>query len=218
MPESHQSRVVDRSTRDPCCAVVRQFGEAPRSRTGVEATAGESVGALDGSMADVRNDSTGSPIVMDAIGPLAQSEFGPAKIEAGERCLVLGEIRTSEQDIQPPSVMRVQSGLLQQLKDLRTDGALQHFLIRNLFFRCTGHLRERFIAAARRHTADPDDCRFFGVLVRDVLPDKRDLRHAVSRLGHDCPELTRIEVLAIYLPPGHLDSVASDSTFDGGTP
>lgn len=84
-------------------------------------------------------------------------------------------------------------------------------------FRCTGHVRERFIAAVRRHTADPNDCRFFGVLVRDLLPDKRDLRHAVARLGHDCPEVTRIEVLAICLPPGHLTPVADDSTCDGGT-
>ena len=217
MPQSHQSRRICRSPREPCCAVARQLGEAPHSRTGVGATAGESVEALDGSVADVRNESTGTRIVMDTIGPLAQSEFGPAKIEAGERCLVWGEIRTSKQDAHPPSVMRGRSGLVQQLEYLRADRGLRHHLIRYLLFRCTGHLRERFIAAVRRHTADSNDCRFLGVLVRDVLPDKQDLRHAVSRLGNDCPEVTRIEVLAIYIPPGHLDPVADDSTSDGDT-
>lgn len=160
------------------------------------------------------------PVSRDLRRPTA-SPAGPdlvgLKVETGGHYLVFGEVKTSRQDTYPPSVMRRQSGLPKQLEDLRADRALQRFLVRNLLFRCTGQVRDRFIAAVRRHTADPNDCRFFGVLVRDVLPDKRDLRNAVSHLGKDCPEKTRIEVLAIYLPPGHLDPVADDSTADGGT-
>lgn len=147
--------------------------------------------------------------------PAGPDLFG-LKIEAGGHNLVFGEVKTSGQNVYSPSVMWGQDGLLQRLKDLRTDQTLRRQLVRNLFLRCTGHVRERFIAAVHRHTADPDDCRFFGVLVRDVLPDKRDLRHAVSHLGHDCPEVTRVEVLAIYLPTGHLDPLAEDSPSDGG--
>lgn len=159
------------------------------------------------------------PVGRDLRRP-TESPSGPdlvgLKIEGGGHYLVFGEAKTSKQDIYPPSVMQGRSRLLQQLEILRADRALQRFLVRNLFFRCTGHIRERFVAAVRRHTADPNDCRFFGVLVRDVLPDKRDLRHAVSHLGHDCPAVTRVEVLAIYLPPGHLDPVAENSPSDGG--
>lgn len=151
---------------------------------------------------------TASPAGPDLVG---------LKIEAGDHYLVFGEVKTSGENVYPPSVMRGQSGLVQQLEDLRADRALQRFLVRNLLFRCAGQVRDRFIAAVRRHTADPNDCRFFGVLVRDVLPDERDLRHAVSHLGHDCPDVTRVEVIGIYLPPGHLDPVTDDSTSDGGT-
>lgn len=161
------------------------------------------------------------PVSRDLRRPTA-SPAGPdlvgLKIEAGGHYLVFGEVKTSGENVYPPTVMRGRSGLLQQLEDLRADRALQRFLVRNLLFRCAGQVRDRFIAAVRRHTADPNDCRFFGVLVRDVLPDEQDLRHAVSHLGHDCPDVTRVEVLAIYLPPGHLDPVADDSTSDGGTP
>ena len=151
---------------------------------------------------------TASPAGPDLVG---------LKSEEGGHYLVFGEVKTSGENVYPPSVMRGQSGLLQQLEDLRADRALQRFLVRNLLFRCAGQVRDRFIAAVRRHTTDPNDCRFFGVLVRDVLPDERDLRHAVSHLGHDCPDVTRVEVIAIYLPPGHLDPVTDDSTSDGGT-
>lgn len=139
------------------------------------------------------------------------------KIVTGGHCLVFGEVTMSNQHAYPPSVMRGRSGLPKQLEDLCADRALQRFLVRNLFFRCTGDVRERFIAAVGRYSADPNDHRFFGVLVRDLLPDERDLWHAVSHLGCNCPEVTRIEIHTIYLPAGHLDPLANDSTADGGT-
>lgn len=151
---------------------------------------------------------TASPAGPDLVG---------LKSEEGGHYLVFGEVKTSGENVYPPSVMRGQSGLLQQLEDLRTDGALRRHLVRNISFRWTGDIRERFIAAVSRYSADPNEFRLFGVLVRDVLPDKRDLRHAVSHLGPDCPRSTRIEVLAIYIPPSHLDPVADGLTPDGGT-
>lgn len=168
-----------------------------------------------------RNGTLPLPVSRDLRRPTA-SHAGPdivgLKSEPDGHYLVFGEVKTSGQNVYPPSVMWGQAGLLQQLKDLRTDRALRRHLVRDLCFRCTGQVRERFIVAVRRHTAEPTGCRFIEVLVRDVLPDKRDLRHAVSHLGHDCPEWTCVEVVAIYLPPGHLDPRADDSTSDGGIP
>lgn len=159
------------------------------------------------------------PMSLDSRHPTA-SPAGPdlvgLKIEVGGHYLVFGEVKTSQQDAHPPRVMGGRSGLPQQLKDLRIDRELHRHLVRNLFFRCTGHLRERLVAAACRYTANPNDCRFFGVLVRDVLPDEQDLRNAVSQLGKDCPVVTRTEVLAIYLPLGQLDPVGGGSTSGGG--
>ena len=275
MPERLQSQVGDRPARTPIGTGVYRLGAEPCLGTGIEWTPEESRDASDGSVADVLNDVISSQIVTEALGAMAQAEFGtgridavtasvpepsyrlgasvagaylcawrdctfpwrvsgdlrpqaasPAgpdlvlvglKVETGGHYLVFGEVNTSKQHVYPPSVMWSQSRLLQQLEDLRTDRALRYRLIRNLISRCTGDVRERFIAAARRHTADPNDCRFFGVLGQDVLPDERDLRHTLAHHQHGRPEATPGKVLAIFLSPGHLDPVVGDSTTDGGT-
>ena len=151
---------------------------------------------------------TASPARPDLVG---------LKVETGGHCLVLGEVKMSEQHVYPLSVIRGQSGLLRQLEDLRTDGALRRHLVRNLSFRWTGDIRERFIAAVGRYETDPNEFRLFEGLVQDVLPDERDLRHALAHHQHDRQEATQCKVLAIFLSPGHLDPVVGDSTADGGT-
>lgn len=179
---------------------------------------GEAIG--DAYLSTWRNCTFPWPLSRDSRRPSA-SPPGPdlvgVKIETGRHYLVFGEVKTSNQEVYPPRVMQGQAGLLQQLKDLRVDTELHRHLIEYLLLRCTGPVRDRVIAAAHRYLANHKDCRFFGVLVRDVRPDVRDLQQAVSHLEHDFPAATRVEVLAMYLPPGHLDPVVGGSTSsDGG--
>lgn len=49
--------------------------------------------------------------------------------------------------------------------------------------------------------------RLFGFLVRDVSPHKDDVRVRVESLGKGCPDGTRIEQIALYLPVGRLEGI-----------
>ena len=138
-------------------------------------------------------------------------------IEGEADYFVFGQIKTSSETSYPPTVMRGTSGLPQQLRELRDDGALHEDLIRYLLFRCAqGPLQERFAAAARRYLASPSGFRLYGVLVRDVAPDDRDLRGAVSWLGRECPAVGQIEVLGLYLPAGRIGSFAAQTAVPVG--
>ena len=64
---------------------------------------------------------------------------------------------------------------------------------------------QRFQRAGKRYLANKSDVRLFGFLVRDVSPHKDDVRVWVERLGQGCPDGTRIELLALYLPVGRLE-------------
>ena len=160
-----------------------------------------------------------SPMTRDSRRPDA-IPAGPylvsLKIEAGGHYLVYGEGKTRKRRVYPPRVRQGQSGRLQQLRDLRTDRAVHHHLTWYLLVRCTGQVRERITATAHQSLANYKRCRSFGSLVQDVHPDVRNLPWAASHLEHNFPAVTRAEVLAMYLPPGHLDPVACSSTSDGG--
>lgn len=88
-------------------------------------------------------------------------------------------------------------------------------LIRYLLFRCA-EAPERMAAALLPYLANPGDCRLYGVLVRDVSPDDRDLRGAVSCLGRECPAVGQIEVLGLCLPAGRIRSFAAHSVVPAG--
>ena len=135
---------------------------------------------------------------------------GFATDEHGD-CLALGEVKTSSQADYPPSVMYGLSGLRQQLQDLRDRADIQHSLIRYLGVRCQyGLLRQRFVRAMQRYLADSSDVHLYGVLIRDVHPNDRDLRAAVCRLAVSCSASMRIELLAIYLPKCRIDRLTQD--------
>ncbi len=48
----------------------------------------------------------------------------------------------------------------------------------------------------------------FGVLVRDVPPNSDDLAASRQMLFENCPGKTLIELLAIYLPAGSIDTLS----------
>lgn len=126
--------------------------------------------------------------------------------------LVFGEVKTSSQMRYPPGVMNGESGLRQQIKDLRDDVDLRDGLIEYLTFRSPyAPWRGCFIQAVGRYLNNGrNDVRLYGVLIRDVSPDDRDLKNSVSRLINDCPAKMNITFIAIYLPEGRVKNLSMD--------
>lgn len=179
---------------------------------------GEAIG--EAYLVDWRNCTFPWPMSRDARMPKASlpgADLVGFIVETGVDYLVFGEVKTSSATKPTLGVMRNTTGLPQQLKDLRDDDARRRHLIRYLLFRCAeGPLKERFATAVSRYLANPSDFRLYGVLVRDVSPDERDLRGAVSWLGSQCPAVGQIEVLGLYLPAGRIGSFAAQTAVPVG--
>lgn len=123
-------------------------------------------------------------------------------------CLAFGEVKTSSEARFPPNVMYGPMGLKQQLEDLRDQEALRDGLLKYLGHRAgEAAWRSRFEAASRRYLQNKSDIQLYGVLIRDVPPNKDDLRARVQHLAQDCPDETVIELLALYLPKGCIHGI-----------
>ena len=119
-----------------------------------------------------------------------------------------GEVKTSSEHKYPPGTMYGRTGLKQQLEDLRDNEAIRMDLVKYLGHRAgSAPWRARFKRAASRYLGNRSDVQLYGVLVRDVKPDKDDLRLRVGDLGAGCPVGTCIELLALYLPQGSLGGI-----------
>ena len=102
------------------------------------------------------------------------------------------------------------TGLKQQLGDLRDNTSIRDDLFLYLGHRAKGAAwMERFRRAGKRYLANKSDVRLFGFLVRDVSPHEDDVRVRVERLGQGCPDGTRIELLALYLPVSRLEEIGA---------
>lgn len=116
--------------------------------------------------------------------------------------LLLGEIKTSSDVETPPNVMYGESGMNWQLHEAARRLDIQHYLIRWLYFRCTTVLHkwlyekaiERYIKSLGKELL------IVGVLIRDTVPNERDLKSRARALAKTHPTPTRIEFIAWYLP------------------
>ena len=123
-------------------------------------------------------------------------------------CLAFGEVKTSSERSYPPGAMYGRTGLKRQLEDLRDDEAIRDGLLKYLGHRAgSAQWRARFERAGSRYLRNKSDIQLYGFLVRDVEPHQDDLRARVSSLGFGCPDGTRIELLALYLPQESLDRI-----------
>jgi len=125
-------------------------------------------------------------------------------------CFAFGEVKTSSKAKYPPGVMHGQTGLKQQLEDLRDREDIRHDLFLYLGHRAkNASWLGRFKEAGSRYLGNPSDVHLYGVLIRDVKPYGDDLRACVQSLAKDCPGGMRIELLALYLPAGKISGIGS---------
>lgn len=132
-------------------------------------------------------------------------------IDGDGDCFAFGEVKTSREERYPPGTMRGRTGLKKQLEDLRDRNAIRDDLVRYLGHRAgSASWLARFRRATKRYVGNPSDVQLYGVLVRDVEPHQDDLRARVDDLGAGCPEGTRIELLALYLPRESLEGIGEE--------
>ena len=126
-------------------------------------------------------------------------------------CLAFGEVKTSSQHRYPPGAMYGRTGF---------ETATGRFARRRSHPRRSREIsrspggsapwRAQFQRAASRYLRNTSDVQLYGCLVRDVEPDQDDLRVRVGALGTACPEGTRIELLALYLPQERLAGIGEE--------
>ena len=128
--------------------------------------------------------------------------------EGAQERFVFGEVKTSSESKYPPGVVHGRSGLQQQLEVLRDNVSKRDHLVKYLLHRmANASWRDRFITAYKAYQTDSEDIRLFGVLIRDVSPHQDDLRMRIVRLKECCPKTTVIELVAIYLPLGSVETL-----------
>jgi hypothetical protein len=121
-----------------------------------------------------------------------------------------GEVKTSDQKKCPPSVIYGPHGLKQQLKDLCVDCKKKDSLVLYLGHHSEGSSwGQQYKEAAKRYIKNSEDLSLFGFMVRDVTPNKDDLRDITEELAANCSPPTSIELLALYLPVGSIENLSS---------
>ena len=119
-----------------------------------------------------------------------------------------GEVKTSKEQMYPPQVVRYgEHSLNKQLSDLRDKKSLRDKVIKYLGFRATNAVWNNTYQSAVKNYLKTGGTYFaiFGVLIRDVKPDRADLETTWKLLSENCHEKTLIELWAIYLPPRSID-------------
>jgi hypothetical protein len=132
--------------------------------------------------------------------------------EDGEIRFAFGEVKTSTEARYPPGVLLGRSGLHQQLEDLRDRTDLRDGLMKYLAYRAWHQpWAPAFKRAASRYLRDDQDVALFGVLVRDVPADPRDVKSRLEALADGCSPSTpmAIQFLALYLPASSIANLAA---------
>ena len=126
--------------------------------------------------------------------------------EAGY-CFAFGETKTSSERRYPPRVMHGDDGRISQLKALRDDQSIRDKLVRYLLFKsASSPWMKQYQSAAKRYISDPTDISIYGLLIRDVESNSKDLHGLGRKFIQTATTRTRLKLIAIYLPTDSLSS------------
>ena len=112
---------------------------------------------------------------------------------------LFGEVKTSDQDQYPPSVVYGKEGLINQLKEIRDKPNKRMDLIKWL-----GHKPEsskddnEWTKAVISYTTN--EFKIFGVMIRGVTPDERDLKLIFKEITSNIKDEPYLELLSLYIP------------------
>ncbi len=123
-------------------------------------------------------------------------------VKINDRHLFLfGEVKTSDQDRNPPSIVYGSDGLIKQLNEIRDDSKKRMELIRWLRFKVGSHDndKEMWIKAASNYL-NTGEFKIFGVMIRGVMPNKRDLESVFRKIVRRMKDEIYLELLSLYLP------------------
>lgn len=126
-------------------------------------------------------------------------------------------MKTSSDTNTPPNVMKGSGGMAWQLEDEATRLDVQHNLLKWLRTRCNSvaHL-DLYRAAVQRYVqSHGKEILLVGILLRDTQPDERDVKSRAIVLSKRLASLTRIEIIAWYLP---VPISKSPALLHGGAP
>jgi hypothetical protein len=127
-----------------------------------------------------------------------------------------GEVKTSTEQKWPPSLIYGRHGLKQQLEDLRDSTEHKDALVRYLgLHSVNASWIDLFKRAFKRYTSSKTNVAIFGLLIRDVTPNSEDLSARTKSLAKECPQDSRIELIAIYLPSGAIPTLPHRSKKGG---
>jgi len=120
--------------------------------------------------------------------------------------LAFAQVKTSKEAQSPPQVVtKGDTSLIGQVKELRDNEFTTRTLVNYLGYRAALDLsfQEKYKAAATKYfDSGVTAIAIFGVLVRDVAPDKKDLAGAATTLKSGAGVGATIELIGIYLPAG----------------
>jgi hypothetical protein len=131
---------------------------------------------------------------------------------SGEKAaLALGEVKTSRQQLWPPSALTGRHGLEKQLEGLRNDDDRKTWAVRYIAMHAAGKDWHGIFAEAMvRFLDDPKDVRLFGTLVHVTGPNELDLKTRAKNLSDGCPPATKIQLTAMYVSDQGLQIMAGE--------
>jgi hypothetical protein len=124
----------------------------------------------------------------------------------GQVLFLFGEVKTSSETAnRPPQVMTGAKGIESQLRDLYQNRSKRFILISYLksrmrIFPANHPFKIDYEASERAYYSNPEGYQLFGVLIRDVEHDERDLSLSYRRLSARILEPIGLKLLALYLP------------------
>lgn len=130
-------------------------------------------------------------------------------LSEAEAALALGEVKTSRQQVWPPSVMTSRHGLEKQIEGLRDGDKRKDWAVKYIAIHAVGKdWHGIYQQAMVRYLDDPEDVRLYGTLVHLSDPNESDLRLRAANLTKGCPDKTQIKLTAIYVSGSGLQALA----------
>lgn len=122
----------------------------------------------------------------------------------GDTVFLFGEVKTSNDAKRPPEVLYGKSGMIKQLEDLATDQEKVNVLIRYLgtkavLYAPTDPFRIDYEKALATYISNMNKYDLFGILVRDIPPDERDIKPRYTALKKLINTNTGLQLIALYV-------------------